>query len=104
MTTPVSDAIVTYAVGAGGRIDVLPARYLDVVADAVTRTHPRSLPYVVAKLLASGRYRRSIHPELREASVASFVERHRIDQRRWRAERRRRAAETQSDAQPDTMT
>lgn len=64
--------LIEYARGAGGRIDVLPTRYLDMVAEAVVHCHPECITQPMRELLVSGRYRRSQHPQLRDLSVADL--------------------------------
>lgn len=63
---------VEYAVGAGGRICDLPPRYLDAIAEAVLRRNPRNLERRLVEQLINGRFRRSLHPQLVNHTVASF--------------------------------
>ncbi len=75
--------VAEYAYGAGGRICDLPPRYLDAVAEAVVRRHPKNLDHRVAELLVNGRWRRSIHPQLRKLTLAEFREQVRNDAVRY---------------------
>lgn len=64
--------VAEYAFGAGGRICDLPPAYLDAIAEAVVRRHPKNLDVKVAVLLVNGHWRRSLHPELRDQTLASL--------------------------------
>lgn len=75
--------VAEYAVGAGGRICDLPARYLDAVAEAIIRRHPQSTDVRIVELMLGGRYRRSIHPLLRDVTLAEFRLRRCADSARY---------------------
>lgn len=65
-------SLIEYARGAGGRVDLLPGRYLDMIAEAVVYAHPRYVCWTTCELLISGRYVRSRHPKLRSLTIAEL--------------------------------
>lgn len=97
-------SIVDYARGAGGRIDALPAVYLDMIAESVLHGHPKYVTRTVRELLVNGRFARSRHPQLRDLSVADLrrIQRERSSRQYLRrlelhpelAPRRRRRSQT----------
>lgn len=61
----VTDKILWYAIGMGGRIDRLPPEYLDAISRSVLTAHPRSFNRrALLYCLVSGRFKRSVHPWL----------------------------------------
>ena len=85
--------LITYVLGAGGRADTLPARYLDAAADAIVRGHPRYVPYPVRELLVTPGYRTSTHPQLRGLTLEELRRRYRQANRETYLLRRKREAE-----------
>lgn len=65
-------SLVTYAHGAGGRICDLPGHYLDMVAEAIIHGHPKYVRRSVRELLVTGKFVRSVHPQLRDLTLAEL--------------------------------
>lgn len=91
-----SGRVIDYAVGAGGRLDVLPERYLDAVASAVTRAHPSNVPREVLWQLKSGRFKLSVNPRVANATTLELQEMFTNHTRCWRARTRRLALKRQT--------
>jgi hypothetical protein len=66
--------MINFARGSNGRMCDLSPGQLDMLAEAVVNAYPRYLTRPVRELLVSGRYRRSRHPLLRDATLADVRE------------------------------
>jgi hypothetical protein len=62
--------MIDYARGMRGRVCDLSPNHLDMLAEAVLDAYPRYVTRPIRELLVSGRYRRSRHPLLANATLA----------------------------------